>query len=55
MKMKLNNLKYLSDSESFPIKERNAFLKNMKEQDIKDNQITENENETLKLRMKIEI
>ena len=43
----INNLKYLSDNESFPVKERNAFLKNMKEQDIKDNQITENENETL--------
>ena len=43
----INDLKYLSDNESFPVKERNAFLKNMKEQDIKDNQITENENETL--------
>ena len=43
----INNLRYLDDKTLFPIKERNAFLKNMKEQDIRNNQITENENETL--------
>jgi len=43
----IKNLKYLYDDVAFPIKERNAFLKNMKEQDIRDNQVTENENKTL--------
>jgi len=43
----IKNLKYLEDGTSFPIKERNAFLKDLKNEDIKNNQIVENEDEYL--------